>query len=156
MSAPLPQRHWGLWMRLHEPIRMSLGQRLRIHLWANLRMLQRPGVLLISSAVSIVPTVLFSLAVVVFVGRVDPRRAGSLPWELGLVAAIALWLASQHLFFVYAMQRWYAPFVRREFARRGVPMCDRCGHRLPPGMLEACPECGVGLQEARESTRVSG
>ena len=156
MSAPLPQRHWGLWMRLHEPVPISLGERLRIHLWANLRMLQRPGVLLLSSAVSILPTALFSLAVVVFAGLVDPRRAGSLPWELGLVAAVVIWLGSQHLFFVYAMQRWYAPFVRREFARRGMPMCDRCGQRLPPSTPDACPECGVTLQEARESTPVSG
>ncbi|NBX25332.1 MAG: hypothetical protein EBQ99_04690 [Planctomycetes bacterium] len=143
-------------MRLHEPVRIDLASRLAIHFWANIRMLQRPGVLLLSSVVSIVPTVVFSLAVVAFLGRVDPRRAGSWPWELGLVAAIAIWLIGQHLFFVYAMQRWYAPFVRREFGRAGMPMCERCGHRLPLARPAACPECGDALSTPQEPGRVSG
>jgi hypothetical protein len=156
LSDPLPQRHWGLWMRLHEPVRIHLAARLGIHLWANIRMLQQPRVLLLSSLVAIVPTAIFSLVVVTLAGHVDPRRAGSWPWVLGLVAAIAIWLIGQHLFFVYAMQRWYAPFVRREFSRAGMPMCEHCGHRLPQARPVTCPECGDALSTPQESGPVSG
>jgi uncharacterized paraquat-inducible protein A len=75
---------------------------------------------------------------------------------LVVAGVVAAWLVAQHLFFVYAMQRWYAPFVRRELSRRGLPVCERCGHRLPPRTPAACPECGVALADAQESCAVSG
>ena len=143
-------------MRLHEPVRIEWARRLGIHFWANVRMLQQPRVLLLSSVVAIIPTLIFSVLVIAFVGQVDPRRTGSWTWTVGLVAALALWLIGQHLFFVYAMQRWYAPFVRREFSRAGMPMCEHCGHRLPPVRPATCPECGDALSTPQESGPVSG
>lgn len=156
MSEPTPQQHWGLWMRLHEPVRMPFMDRLRIHLWANIRMLGRPGVLLLSSAVAVLPSGVFCVAMLLALDGIGSRRLGTTASLLALGGAVAVWLAVQHLFFVYSMQRWYAPFVRREFARRGVPMCDRCGHRLPPSTPEACPECGGTVPRVQESKPVSG
>ena len=156
MSGHLPQQHWGLWMRLHEPVRLPLADRLRIHLWANIRMLARPGVLLLSSAVAVLPSAVFCLAMLLALDWIGSRRLGTTASLLALAGAVAVWLAVQHLFFVYSMQRWYAPFVRREFARRGMPMCERCGHRLPPSPTATCPECGEAVPGVQDSGPVSG
>jgi uncharacterized paraquat-inducible protein A len=152
----LSQRHWGLWMRLHEPVHIPLVERFRIHLWANVRMLMDPVVLLVSSAVAVLPTLAFFLALRLLFNHLDLRRAGTMAWLLGFAGAVALWLLVQHLFFVYSMQRWYAPFVRREFGRRGMPMCERCGHRLPPQRPATCTECGAALSPPRDSAPVCG
>jgi hypothetical protein len=143
-------------MRLHEPIRIPMGDRLRIHLWANMHMLKDPVVLLVSSAVAVLPTLAFFLALRLLFAHLDLRRAGTTAWLLGFAGGVALWLLVQHLFFVYAMQRWYAPFVRREFGRRGMPMCERCGHRLPPRRPAACAECGAALVPTPDSTPICG
>ena len=161
MSDLRPISHWGLWMRLNEPVGLRLAEQLRVHFWANWRMLLQWRDLVVSTAVALVPSAAFALALV----SLRPFRRGGLldlgradlaaPLLMGACVVVA-WLAVQHLFFVYAMQRWYAPYVRREIARRGIPMCVRCGHRLPPATPQACPECGVRLRAPQESEAVSG
>lgn len=159
MSDVVPQRHWGWWMRLHEPVPMTVPERLRVHFWANVAMLWKPGVLLASSAVALVPTAALMVALLALDpwrpgAALDPNAIGTTAAITSMAAVLVVWLGAQHFFFVYAMQRWYAPFVRREIARRGTPMCDRCGHRLPPSPPAACPECGIPLPQ--ESNAVSG
>jgi len=161
MSDLRPISHWGLWMRLNEPVGLSLRAQLLVHFWANWRMLVQFRDLAVSTAFALLPSAAFAL---VLWGARPLRRGGPLDagrydlWSVILIVAcvIAAWLVTQHFFFVYAMQRWYAPFVRREIARRGIPMCERCGHRLPPRAPAACPECGAPLPEAQESRPVSG
>jgi len=159
MNHLMPQRHWGLWMRMHEPLGLSLRTQFVVHFWANWHMLLQWRDLVTSSLFALIPTAAMALAL----WTLKPfRRGGVLDFAttdgstllLAGVAIIVPWLAVQHLFFVYAMQRWYAPYVRRELIRRGNPMCERCGHRLPPSPPTACPECGVRLQQ--ESKAVSG
>lgn len=161
MSDLRPISHWGLWMRMHEPAGLSLRQQFIVHFWANWEMLKRPRDLAISSLFALIPS--GTLAALLWLAR--PARRDSVLYALAshtslimlvLGGVVLAWLAAQHLFFVYSMQRWYAPFVRREMTRRGVPMCERCGHRLPPARPAACPECGVGLPGAQESKAVSG
>ena len=161
MSDLRPISHWGLWMRMHEPVGLRLREHLLVHFWANWEMLKRPMDLIISSLFALIPSGL--LAGAIWLAR--PHRRGSVVHMLAgdttvllLVVAgvVVAWLAAQHLFFVYSMQRWYAPFVRRELCRRGLPVCERCGHRLPPQAPAACPECGVALSAAQESKPVSG
>ena len=161
MSDLRPISHWGLWMRMHEPAGLSLRQQFIVHFWANWEMLKRPRELLVSSLFALIPSGVVSA--MLWLSR--PHRRDSLLYALtpnmsllllvlgGLVIA---WLVAQHLFFVYSMQRWYAPFVRREMTRRGVPMCERCGHRLPLAPPAACPECGVPLRMPQEPATVSG
>ena len=159
MSDLVPQRHWGLWMRLHEPVPMTLSERLRVHFWANVAMLVRPWALLVSSAVALIPTGALMVTLLTLdpwrpSGPLDPNAIGTTAALTSMAAVLVVWLGAQHFFFVYAMQRWYAPFVRHEIARRGTPMCARCGHRLPPSPPAVCPECGIPLPQ--ESKPVSG
>jgi len=161
MSDLRPISHWGLWMRLNEPVGLSLREHLAVHFWANWAMLRQLRDLAVSTAFALIPSGAFAL---LLWGARPLRRGG--PLDAGrqdlatviliVACAIVAWLALQHFFFVYAMQRWYAPFVPREIARRGIPMCERCGHRLPPRTPAACPECGVPLTAAQESKPVSG
>jgi hypothetical protein len=161
MNDPRSISHWGLWMRMHEPPALPLRQQFAVHLWANWEMLKRPRDLAVSSFVAVTPTAL--LAAVVWVGR-PHRRNGVIEtlaidpslMLLAIAGVVIAWLAAQHLLFVYSMQRWYAPFVRREMTRRGHPMCERCGHRLAPIRPSACPECGTALPRAQESVAISG
>ena len=163
MSDLRPVPHWGLWMRLNEPVGLSLRQQFVVHFWANWEMLKQFRDLALSSLVALVPTAALATALW-SIGALERRGAAQrvaarLDATSLLVAVgcgLALYLAIQHLFFVYAMQRWYAPYVRREITRRGIPMCERCGHRLPPATPRACPECGVPLRSAQESEAVSG
>ena len=161
MSDLRPISHWALWMRMSEPTGLPLREQFMVHFWANWRMLLQFRDLALSTLVALVPTL--ALAALAVTPRAPLWRvlefdasAGTMPSLLRLVAIVVAYLAVQHLFFVYAMQRWYAPYVRREFARRGVPMCERCGHRLPPASPAACPECGVPLNSPQETTAVSG
>jgi hypothetical protein len=161
MSDLRPISHWGLWMRLNEPVGLSLREQLAVHFWANWEMLRQFRDLAVSTVVALVPTGAFALLLWGFRplrrgGLLDASRADLGSIILIVATAIVAWLAVQHLFFVYAMQRWYAPFVRREIARRGIPMCERCGHRLPPQAPATCPECGVPLQGPQDSKAVSG
>jgi hypothetical protein len=161
MSELRPISHWGLWMHMHEPAGLSLRQQFVVHFWANWEMLKRPRDLAISSLFALIPSA--ALTAVVWLAR-PHRRGGPLQALAGdqtllllvMAGVIVAWLAAQHLFFVYSMQRWYAPFVRRELCRRGFPMCERCGHRLPQATPATCPECGVPLPRAQESKAVSG
>lgn len=161
MSDLRPISHWGLWMRMHEPTGLSMRQHFLVHFWANWEMLKQPRELAISSLVALIPSAM--LATAVWLAR--PHRRGSVLHGLAndqtvlllvVVGVVVAWLAAQHLFFVYSMQRWYAPFVRRELSRRGIPMCERCGHRLSPQPPATCPECGVPLQGPQDSKAVSG
>jgi hypothetical protein len=148
-------------MRMHEPTGLSMRQHLLVHFWANWEMLKQPRDLVISSLVALIPT--GTLATVLWLAR--PHRRGSVLQGLTndqtvlllvVVGVVVAWLAAQHLFFVYSMQRWYAPYVRRELCRRGFPMCERCGHRLSQETPASCPECGVPLPRAQEPKAVCG
>ncbi len=142
--------HWGLWFHMHEHISLSMRKRAMVHLRANWRMLGAPYLLAISSLIAIAPSLLFGLLLWIF-DPLNPRRLQSNPIEpsafLGLAGgAILLWLAVQHFFFVYTMNRYYAPFVRREMTRLGIPMCQECGHRLAGMQTPRCPECASELR----------
>jgi hypothetical protein len=56
---------------------------------------------------------------------------------LGLIPILAI----QHMAFVVAFRRHYAPCFRMAMNRSGTPVCEGCGHLLAR-VGTACPECG--------------
>lgn len=56
---------------------------------------------------------------------------------LGLIPILAI----QHMAFVIAFRRHYAPCYRMAMNRSGTPVCEGCGHLLGQPRA-ACPECG--------------
>jgi hypothetical protein len=56
---------------------------------------------------------------------------------LGLIPILAI----QHMAFVVAFRRHYAPCYRMAMNRSGTPVCEGCGHLLDR-LATACPECG--------------
>jgi len=62
MSHLMPQRHWGLWMRMHEPLGLSLRAQFVVHFWANWHMLLQWRDLVTSSLFALIPTAAMALA----------------------------------------------------------------------------------------------
>ncbi|MFM7809984.1 MAG: hypothetical protein ACKPEA_18955, partial [Planctomycetota bacterium] len=114
MSDLRPISHWGLWMRMSEPTGRSLREQFIVHFWANWRMLLQFRDLAISTLVALVPT--FVMASLAWSPRAPLWRmvelgvSNGLSGMLRLAAVVLVYLVTQHLFFVYAMQRWYAPW----------------------------------------------
>ena len=141
---------WGLWFHMHEHVPLSMGARFLVHWRANWRMFQARKILALSSLIAVAPSLLFALLLWIF-DPFNPRKFEAHPMDptvlLGVVGGILLiWLIAQHLVFVFTMNRYYAPFVRREIAFLGMPMCHACGHCLASMQVERCPECGTKLQ----------
>ena len=141
---------WGLWFHLHEHVPLSMRARFLVHWRANWSMFRARKILALSSLIAIAPTLFFALLLRIF-DPFNPRKFEAHPIDLMLLVGVIggmllLWLVAQHLFFVFTMYRYYAPFVRREIALLGMPMCDACGHCLASMQVERCPECGTELQ----------
>ncbi|GDY04622.1 hypothetical protein LBMAG50_07630 [Phycisphaerae bacterium] len=112
-------------------------------------MFQARKILALSSLIALAPSLLFALLLWIF-DPFNPRKFEAHPMDLTVLLGVIggmllLWLVVQHLFFVYTMNRYYAPFVRREITAFGMPMCQACGHRLAGGQVNRCPECGTQL-----------
>jgi len=140
---------WGLWFHMHEHVPLSIRARFLVHWRANWRMFQARKILALSSLIALAPSLLFALLLWIF-DPFNPRKFEAHPMDLTVLLGVIggmllLWLAVQHLFFVYTMNRYYAPFVRREITAFGMPMCQACGHRLASGQVDRCPECGTQL-----------
>ena len=140
---------WGLWFHMHEHVQLSMRARFLVHWRANWRMFQARKILALSSLIALAPSLLFALLLWIF-DPFNPRKFEAHPMDLTVLLGVIggmllLWLAVQHLFFVYTMNRYYAPFVRREITAFGMPMCQACGHRLASGQVDRCPECGTQL-----------
>ena len=142
--------HWGLWFHMHEHVPMSMRDKFLVHWRANVGMLREKKILALSSFIAILPSLVFGLALWYFdplSQRRSPATSISLTALLALIGGgMAFWLAVQHLFFVYTMNRYYAPFVRREIALLGMPMCPACGHLLANMQVRRCPECATHMQ----------
>ena len=141
---------WGLWFHLHEHVPLSMRARFLVHWRANWSMFRARKILALSSLIAIAPTLFFALLLRIF-DPLNPRKFEAHPIDLMLLVGVIggmllLWLVAQHLFFVFTMNRYYAPFVRREIALLGMPMCHACGHCLASMQVERCPECGTKLQ----------
>lgn len=140
---------WGLWFHMHEHVQLSMRARFLVHWRANWRMFQARKILALSSLIALAPSLLFALLLWIF-DPFNPRKFEVHPMDLTVLLGVIggmllLWLVVQHLFFVYTMNRYYAPFVRREITAFGMPMCQACGHRLASGQVDRCPECGTQL-----------
>ena len=140
---------WGLWFHMHEHVQLSMRARFLVHWRANWRMFQARKILALSSLIALAPSLLFALLLWIF-DPFNPRKFEAHPIDLTVLLGVIggmllLWLVVQHLFFVYTMNRYYAPFVRREITAFGMPMCQACGHRLASGQVDRCPECGTQL-----------
>ncbi len=140
---------WGLWFHMHEHVQLSMRARFLVHWRANWRMFQARKILALSSLIALAPSLLFALLLWIF-DPFNPRKFEAHPMDLTVLLGVIggmllLWLVVQHLFFVYTMNRYYAPFVRREITAFGMPMCQACGHRLASGQVDRCPECGTQL-----------
>ena len=140
---------WGLWFHMHEHVQLSMRARFLVHWRANWRMFQARKILALSSLIALAPSLLFALLLWIF-DPFNPRKFEAHPMDLTVLLGVIggmllLWLVVQHLFFVYTMNRYYAPFVRREITAFGMPMCQACGHRLAGGQVDRCPECGTQL-----------
>ena len=140
---------WGLWFHMHEHVQLSMRARFLVHWRANWRMFQARKILALSSLIALAPSLLFALLLWIF-DPFNPRTFVASPMDPTLLLALVggmllLWLVVQHLFFVYTMNRYYAPFVRREITAFGMPMCLACGHRLASRQVDRCPECGTQL-----------
>ena len=140
---------WGLWFHMHEHVPLSMRARFLVHWRANWRMFQDRKILALSSLIALAPSLLFALLLWIF-DPFNPRKFEAQPMDLTVLLGVIggmllLWLVVQHLFFVYTMNRYYAPFVRREITAFGMPMCQACGHRLASGQVDRCPECGTQL-----------
>jgi len=142
---------WGLWFHMHEHVPLSMRARFMVHWRANWRMLRATKILVLSSVIAVAPSIFFALLLWIF----DPFNArifDTTPMDpmplIGLLAGLLLlWLIAQHLFFVFTMNRHYAPFVRREIAYLGMPMCTACGHCLASMQVQRCPECGTQVRQ---------
>jgi len=140
---------WGVWFHMHEHVPLSMRARFLVHWRANWRMFQDRKILALSSLIALAPSLLFALLLWIF-DPFNPRNFEAQPMDLTVLLGVIggmllLWLVVQHLFFVYTMNRYYAPFVRREITAFGMPMCQACGHRLASGQVDRCPECGTQL-----------
>ena len=140
---------WGLWFHMHEHVPLSMRARFLVHWRANWRMFQARKILALSSLIALAPSLLFALLLWIF-DPFNPRKFEAHPIDLTVLLGVIggmllLWLVVQHLFFVYTMNRYYAPFVRREITAFGMPMCHACGHRLASRQVDRCPECGTQL-----------
>ncbi|MCE9620296.1 MAG: hypothetical protein K8R92_10370 [Planctomycetes bacterium] len=148
-DAPARPSYWGWSFRMHEFVELPLRTRLLVHWRANLSMLRSPKILVISSLISVVPT----FAMVLLMWRANLWRIygiffGSLPPTPFLVIlgfSVTGWILLQHLVFIYVLNRFYAPFVRRELTAMGMPMCPACGQRLADRTVARCSECGTRL-----------
>ena len=85
----------------------------------------------------------FAAALVVWLaaaGWFDDRITGLVRPGFLIPTGLAF-LALQHMAFVVAFERSYAPSFRRAMTERGRPTCEACGHLLADA-LSRCPECG--------------
>ena len=58
------------------------------------------------------------------------------------VATLFVFLITQHICFVIAMNITYVPFVRIALQTKGIPVCLKCGHLLNTHS-KLCGECGA-------------
>jgi hypothetical protein len=140
-----PRSIW--WPTFHDPsFAPPLREQLSLHWRANLGMLRSPRAVVTFCALSLLPTLAF-VGLVLVVEATTKNLSGILTTTGGLVAAIAVgaaYLLVQHVTFVVAMNLSYGPFVRSAMRARGIRVCERCGHLLPPsGPPPACSECGA-------------
>jgi hypothetical protein len=136
-----------LWPQLHDPsFRPGLRELVRLHWSANIIMLRRPRACIEFTAISLVPLA----ALVAWLGAAgwfDERIAG-LVRPTFLVPTGLAFLALQHMAFVVAFERSYAPSFRQAMSMHGQPNCEACGHLLA-GAGALCPECGAAVAPRR-------
>ncbi len=132
-----------LWPQLHDPsFRPGLRELARLHWRANLIMLRRPRACIEFTAISLVPLAAL-VAWLAAAGWFDDRIVGLVRPAFLIPTGLAF-LALQHMAFVVAFERSYAPSFRRAMTERGRPACEACGH-LCSDAVERCTECGAAL-----------
>ena len=151
-----------LWPRLHDPsFKPGLAELARLHWRANIVMLRRPRACAEFTAISLVPLAAL-VAWLAAAGWFDDRIAGLVRPAFLIPTGIAF-LVLQHMAFVVAFERSYAPSFRRAMSELGSPACEVCGHLLAapdrnPGTGPAphpCTECGA-VAELPPPTAPSG
>lgn len=132
------------WPKFHDSsFRPTLRERWRFHWRANLRMLRRPRDLVLFNLISFAPLLLLLGFMWLFPGLYESSSGDLSALLLTTVATAAFFFALQHVAFVVAMNLTYVPHVHAVLRDQGIPVCGRCGHRLPPTTPgAACPECG--------------
>ncbi|MAD19418.1 MAG: hypothetical protein CMJ52_04250 [Planctomycetaceae bacterium] len=141
----------SLWPVFHDPsYKPSSVERLSLHWQANLRMLRRPRDIVLFTLISFVPLLLlvgfqtlFPNLYSVSISQANPTRDVA-PLLLAALVTMLAFLVLQHFAFLLAINLTYLHHVRSVLLDRGVPLCVRCAHLLPPQTPEAaCPECGA-------------
>lgn len=112
----------------------------RLHWRANMIMLRRPRACIEFTAVSLVPLAAL-VAWLAAAGWFDDRIA-SLVRPAFLIPTGLAFLVLQHMAFVVAFDRSYAPSFRRAMTERGQPTCEACGQLLGHSIAR-CTECGA-------------
>ena len=137
-----------LWPRFHDPaFQPGFRENLSIHWAANLLMLRRPRDIVVFTVVSLIPAAAYAAFITAFPALFTANAL--VPAEVDRLLAVSLatllvWGIAQHLAFMQAMDMTYVPHVRTALRHRGVPVCLRCGHLLPPETPDvACSECGA-------------
>jgi hypothetical protein len=132
------------WPRFHDSsFRPSLREQWDIHWRANLRMLRRPWDLVFFNLISFSPLLLLMGLMWLFPDLFEGSGPDLSALLLTTVVTAAIFFTLQHVAFVVAMNLTYVPHVHAVLRDRGVPVCGRCGHRLPPATPKAaCSECG--------------
>ena len=132
------------WPKFHDSsFRPTLRERWRFHWQANLRMLRRPRDLVLFNLISFAPLLLLMAFMWLFPGLYESSTGDFSALVLTTMAMATFFLALQHVAFVVAMNLTYVPHVHAVLRDQGIPVCARCGHRLPPATPGAtCPECG--------------
>ncbi|MDZ4831794.1 MAG: hypothetical protein SGJ09_16565 [Phycisphaerae bacterium] len=134
------------WPRFHDSaFAPALRDQFALHWQANLLMLRSTRAVFGFFAITLVPIGILTVG-----WWAMDRVAGKQSWFLdgwwGPVTALTMlvtFAVFQHLAFVQAMNRTYGPFVRQAMRQRGIPVCPRCGHLLPPHSApQHCGECG--------------
>ncbi len=145
--VPWTPRLWSWFFRMPEFSEVPLRTQALVHWRANLRMLRSAPSVLWSLLISVAPAIGLMLLFWYFNPWIK-SLGDPLPTVLTIVL-VALWLPIQHLCFIYVLNRFYAPFVRRELVAMGLPMCPACGHRLVGASVARCSECGTRLDSTK-------
>lgn len=136
-----------LWPRFHDPsFKPGFRENLSIHWAANLLMLRHPRDMVVFTIVSFIPVAAYATFVAAFPDLFSANalvQADVNQLLLVSLATLLVWGIAQHIAFVQAMEMTYVPHVRTALRDRGIPVCLRCGHLLPPKTPNAaCSECG--------------
>ena len=112
-----------------------------IHWAANLRMLKSASAVIGFTVIAFIPISVYWLIFAItgpltFDGSTNPLIITGI-----VLSGFLVFLLTQHIAFMIAINLTYVPFVRREISSRNTPICIACGQLLA-SQNDTCSECG--------------